>query len=677
MKILAWCTAIVLLVGAAVGLEGLDRHPASPPGAGRAFAVDGVEFASAASLQPFGDCDELLAFFREETLATANQGFGMGGDAVAVGGPTAGQSAAGARAEAAPGDLAAPAPATTGDVGADGDDSFSGTNLQEVDVDEPDVVKTNGDLIVAVAGGELHLVEPADDGPRLLGVAALPENASSELLLTGNRVTVLSRSYRDTASPQPLAGRGINSHSDMMVVGQPVTILTTVDISEPSNPVVVETKTFEGDYASARMTGTLARVVLRTHPDLGQPTPAVYEQGELDAWTEQAVDDAPLDAWLPSDDDGPVVACDAVARPAEPAGTAMITVLTIDVTASLEPQDATAVVANAETVYASTDRLYVSTANWSGCCEVAVPADGGATTRDIAPEPQRVTTDLHAFDTTGATTPYLGSGRVEGRLLNSFSLSEHEGTLRVATTIDSFDGRTPSESVVVTLAEEGGELVQKGRLAGLGTTEQIYAVRYQGDIGYVVTFRQTDPLYTIDLSDPDAPRLLGKLKIPGYSAYLHPAEDGRLIGVGQDATNEGRTLGSQVSTFDVTNLAAPVEEDRISFPGGWSPVEHEHRAFLWWAADRVAIVPMEMYLHDRESGEPTGAPFSGAVAVDVGGNGSLSERGRISHQGHAPADRHAAISRSLVIGDTLYTLSEAGILATDLATVSPQGWLGL
>jgi hypothetical protein len=439
---------------------------------------------------------------------------------------------------------------------------------------------------------------------------------------------------------------------------------------------VLESRTLDGGYVSARMVGTTARVVLRSSPDLPQPEPRPQgSSGDARAFLEDAIADAPVEDWLPSDGEAPLVACDAVARPSVPAGVSTITVLTLDVTASLEPRDATAVVADAETVYASTDRLYLATTSWfGGGMPMPVEGDGGigdtAVSSDQAPA---VTTDLHVFDTTGATTPYLGSGRVEGRLLNSFALSEHEGTLRVAVTIDSVDGRAPSESAVVTLAEQAGTLVEQGRLAGLGTTEQIYAVRYQGDVGYVVTFRQTDPLYTIDLADPAAPRLLGELKIPGYSAYLHPAEPGRLIGVGQDATDEGRTQGSQVSTFDVRDLAAPAEEDRLSFPDSYSPVEHDHKAFLWWPASRVAVVPIETYTFDR-SGRG-GLPFLGAVAVDVGTDGQLVERGRVTHQDKAGVDAYLAISRSLVVGDTLFTVSEAGLLASDLATLAERGWV--
>ena len=687
MKLLAWCAALLLLFGVAVGLDdaGPDRDRRSaPPGSARLFDLGGAELASASSLQAFDDCDELLGYFREQATS-GDAGVGVLGVAVEEDAAFATAGGEGAESGDASAGGSAPSPTVSGPdsparaaADSEAEGAFSGTNLQEVDVDEPDTVKTDGEVIVAVVGREVHVIEPGDAGPRLLGTITLEQEGSSELLLAGDRATVLTRAYG-----APDAPASTSSGARVPGPGTVLTVVTTVDISDPAEPRIAESRTFEGDYVSARMTGTLARLVLRSSPSLGYPEPSVFEQGDVETWVEEAVAEAPLDAWLPDDDDGPLVACDAVARPEEPAGVGTTTVVTIDVAASLEPLGATAVVANAETVYASAERLYVATTDWGGgCCRTGMPmpidGDGRGASSSVdssMPAPEPVTTDLHAFDITGPTTPYLGTGRVTGRLLNSFSLSEHEGVLRVATTVDSPDGSTPSESAVVTLVEEAGALVERGRLAGLGTTEQIYAVRYQGDIGYVVTFRQTDPLYTIDLSDPARPTLLGELKIPGFSAYLHPAEEGRLIGVGQDASAEGRTLGSQVSTFDVSDLAAPAEEDRISFPDAHSPVEYEHRAFLWWAPERVAVVPMEIYPFDEVSGSPAGQQFTGAVAVDVAEDGTLDERGRVTHQPHVGPERYAAVSRSLVVGDTLYTLSEAGILASDLRTMADEGWL--
>ena len=675
MKLVAWCTALLLLVGAAVALDDAGDGRSTGGAPPRSIDLRGAELAAASRLHTFSDCDELLGYYREQAVQSGVDGVsGMGGDALGMEDSAASGAAGQGTAEvsqAAPSARTEEAPATTV---ADG--SFSGTNLQERDVDEPDIVKTDGEVIVAIAGTELHVIDPGAGVPVLLGVVALPSSGSSEVLLVGDRVTVLTRAW-DVAVAEDGGGAEIGTG----MAASARTVLTSVDIAEPTSPRVVDSRSFEGDYVSARMTGTTARVVLRSSPDLGVPEPQVYESGDVDRWLEDTAADAPLDAWLPDGEDGPLVACDAVSRPAEPAGTGTVTVLTIDLAASLEPVDATAVVADAETVYASTDRLYVATTRWTGCCAPGMPmpieGDGGIGDTSVRSAAEPVTTDLHAFDTSGATTPYLGSGRVAGRLLNSFSLSEHEGVLRVATTVDSTDGVVASESAVETLSEDGAGLVTTGRLAGLGTTEQIYAVRFSGDIAYVVTFRRTDPLYAIDLADPAAPRLLGELKVDGYSAYLHPADDGRLIGVGQDATAEGRTLGTQVSTFDVRDLTAPVLEDRLSFPDSSSAVEYEHRAFLWWPGARTAVLPIESYPYDVETGEPVGRPFVGAVAVDVGPDGTLTERGRVSHQDGTLGNGVPTITRSLVIGDALFTLSEAGILASDLATLSTSGWLAL
>lgn len=141
---------------------------------------------------------------------------------------------------------------------------------------------------------------------------------------------------------------------------------------------------------------------------------------------------------------------------------------------------------------------------------------------------------------------------IPGSVLNQYSLSEHVGRLRVASTEDL---TRESESFVTVLS--GDRLARVGGVGGLGRGERIYAVRFAGEKGYVVTFRQTDPLYTLDLSNPADPRVRGELKIPGYSAYLHPVAEDRLLGVGQDTTEEGRTKGAQVSLFDVSDLATP------------------------------------------------------------------------------------------------------------------------
>jgi hypothetical protein len=302
-----------------------------------------------------------------------------------------------------------------------------------------------------------------------------------------------------------------------------------------------------------------------------------------------------------------------------------------------------------ETVYASQDRLYVASERWLG----ADPSRGEI--RDDA------ATGLHAFDTSKpGVTGYVGSGEVPGYLLNQWSLSEHEGILRAATTsMPPWESRERSESAVRTLEERDGRLAELGRVGGLGKGEQIYAVRFMGATGFVVTFRQVDPLYTLDLADPRAPKLIGELKVPGYSAYLHPVGEGLLLGVGQDADEDGMATGVQLSLFDVSDLRNPVRiAQRGVGPYSYTEVEDDHHAFTWWAPGQLAVIPVFQYAEDYVDGV-----FSGALAFRVDRAGGIQEAARFTH----PRGVGDVFRRSLVIGDRLLLVSDRGVLSTPAA----------
>ncbi|MGH9004349.1 MAG: beta-propeller domain-containing protein, partial [Acidimicrobiia bacterium] len=267
---------------------------------------------------------------------------------------------------------------------------------------------------------------------------------------------------------------------------------------------------------------------------------------------------------------------------------------------------------------------------------------------------------------------------VDGTLLGQYAMDEHDGHLRVATTSGpAFGGAEAeaqtSESHVLVLDPGNGALETVGSVSGLGRGETIRGVRFLGDVGYVVTFRQTDPLYTVDLSDPAAPRVVGELKIPGYSAYLHPVGEGLLLGVGQDATDTGRRTGAQVSLFDVSDPAQPRRLDQVDLGQGSSAAEFDHHAFLWWEPKGLAVIPLQTY-----------EPAYGSVAVGlsvVPGRG-LGEAGRVTHPRGAPGDGGKVdldgstnIARSLVIDDALYTLSPAGILSSNLGDLTARDFV--
>ena len=249
-----------------------------------------------------------------------------------------------------------------------------------------------------------------------------------------------------------------------------------------------------------------------------------------------------------------------------------------------------------------------------------------------------------------------------GELLSQFALSEDRGVLRAASTKGFGD---EAESLVTTLADRDGRLVRLGAVGGLGRGERIYAVRFLGDTGYVVTFRQVDPLYTLDLADPARPVVRGELKIPGYSAYLHPVGDDLLLGVGQNATGAGEVTGLQLSLFDVSDLARPARLAQVDLGSRYSGSEAEwdHHAFLFWPATGLAVLPI-----DSED-------FSGAAGFTVSRAGGIAALGQIAH---APGGRDAfapPVRRAVVVGDRLFTISELGAKASTLAGLADAGWV--
>lgn len=663
------------------GPAGAPGGPATPNGSPAAddpatpVAQDPTmpDVTLASSLQPFDDCEQLRDHYRDAALEQVGP-YGLDGgafgfdDSFASEEETAAEGGA-AQAERASGDAAAsaPLPGATGAVGS----GQTGTNVQEAGVDEPDLVKTNGELVLTVAENRLEVVV-AGTPPRAAGSLALPEGWQHELMVAGDRVVVLTRT--DTGVGYAASSRAAADDFGGFAPSVETTLLTAVDVSDPDEPRVENTLTLDGGYRSARVVDDIARVVVASRP-LALPftTPTTgglrAEREALEA-NREVVQDAAVEDWLPWSvlagpdgeiiDEGPLLECGDVRRPREFAGLSTLSVLSIDLRAGLTVDGAAGVVADGETVYASPDRLYVATTGWGPIR----PLEGGP----AAFGPQTTGTELHAFDLSDPrSAPYLGSGRVDGTLLNSYALSEHDGYLRVATTTDPELAIGPteapqepaSESAVVVLAERDGALVEVGRVGGLGRTERIQAVRFMGELATVVTFRQTDPLYTLDLSDPTAPALLGELKVPGYSAYLHPVGEGRLLGVGQDATETGQVTGVQASLFNLSDLAAPEQLAKLTFGQGFAAVESDPRAFLYAPEQGLAVVPMETY--------DSATSFTGAVALRVQGD-RLVEAARLP----APAGSYG-IQRALTLDGVLYTVSAGGIDSYDLQTLEPLG----
>ncbi len=557
---------------------------------------------------------------------------------------------------------------------------YSGTNTHEAGVDEPDLVKTDGRRIVTLSGGKLRVVDAASR--TLTGTLDLSTNGlgatADDLLLSGDHALVLARyPLRLRGGPAgvadyPAAGRGVSDVAGLDPIREPGPVgprLTLVSLS--GQPRILSSVAVDGDLVDARQVASTARVVIRSAPRLQFPMPQPDQdtsEAQRTAVNHGIIDNAPIDEWLPRIENttngttrATTVDCSAISRPASYSGGNLLTILTFNLGANdLGDGQPTVLVADGDMVYSNGPSLYVAGNQWQQAKRVAT----GHT-------PAQVTTEIYRFDTPDNQRPtFAAGGGVPGSLLSQYALSEFDGKLRVATTSQARQG-APSASGVYVLAQEGRTLKQVGAVEGLGSDEQIYAVRFLGPVGYVVTFRQTDPLYTVDLSDPAKPTVRGELKIPGYSAYLHPADGNRLIGIGRNANDQGRVKGTQVSLFDVSNLSEPTRVAQYTLSGAYSEAEFDPHAFLFWPATGLLVVPLQTrYLGDPAANTKV-RPSSGALVLRVSGK-DITEVGFIQHP-----EEMIQVRRSLVIGKTLWTVSDAGLLASDLTSLTRQAWIAL
>src|SRR3954447_8199280 len=546
---------------------------------------------------------------------------------------------------------------------------FSTTHVQEEGFDEPDLVKTDGKRVFVAENGMLYALDARSSPPKLLGSLAL-DGYGQQLLLSGDRLLVLAgnpivypigvvRPEQPTSPPTPAAGAAIA----YPYPGVQASTLSLVDVSDPASMKVLKTMSVNGGYLDARLTGHTARVIFSATPRI---LPELQRAGPETPKPQIARSTTP--DWRPTYQlrrgrKGKIarhalVRCTSIERPEIFSGLNSLTVLTIDIDKGLDPVDSDAVMTDGQTVYASKNNLYVATQK----AIVERP--------DSAQPPQRQVTEIHKFDISDPEqTVYEGTGEVTGSLLNQYSMSEQDDFLRVASTDAplwwSPAENKPSESFITVLKQDGNVLRQVGRVGELGKGERIYAVRFLGDVGYVVTFRQVDPLYTVGLSDPAHPKVLGSLDLLGYSAYLHPVGDGLLLGVGQAANEQGRTEGTQVSLFDVSDPASPARlSNKLVGSGSSSTVEFDPHAFLWWDPLHLAVLPVQVY--DYRSDGSAGDQFTGAIGFNATKAGGVTEAARVSQPpgsyGYQPL-----ITRSVVVGDRLFTVSTAGVQASDLA----------
>ena len=592
----------------------------------------------------FEDCPDLLSYLRTQALERVTPWGLDGGPYYYLTGGVA-ETTAVAADEASRDGVAPPTAAGP---------KYSGTNTQEVGVDEGDVVETNG----------THVFVVGQDGVRIIAVSAasvvahindLPDG-SHQLLLDGTRLLVVTQSY--------------SSGED--------TVVSLYDVSDPGSPSLMRRSHLEGRLVASRSIDGQARLVLTstiaTRLPFVSPDQFGLDEASALAANKAAINESSIEEWLPRYfDEGTDGAfgemnasldCSTVAAPRDFAGLGISWIASVDLRAGTSPIGAAGIVSYGDLVYASPTNIYLATVPWDWNRE--------ATSDVVLTQPPTL---IHQFALgAGGSANYVASGEVDGQLLNQFAMSEYEGDLRVATTL--FDWNTgASESFVQVLRPEGNELVQIGKVGGLGVTEQIFAVRFMGTQAYVVTFRQTDPLYVINLADPTDPVVTGELKIPGYSAYLHPVGDGLLLGVGQSADLDGRTLGTQMSLFDVSDPANPQQISTLPI-GGYSEAEWDHKAFLFWPEDGTIVIPVSPMWDgcgpaiDCLAGRVTSS--AGGVVVAQLQDRTLVGRGTIQHEVQNDTGCWNPLQRSMIIDSEIVTIGFDQVQFTDRASLTPR-----
>ncbi|MHB1139404.1 MAG: beta-propeller domain-containing protein [Microthrixaceae bacterium] len=684
----------------------------------------------ASDLRQVQDCDELVDAARPALRRTVDA-LWSSDPTTTMPASRAMEDSAGFSSEA-PTASAAPAAGQATEAADDG--SVVGTNNQEQGVDEGDLVKTDGTRLVSVVDGVLRVAEldssPQIDGTLDLrsrgatelflrgeealvvgtshrgidmtrgfvddlGATTAPETTVPETSVPDTSVpdtSVPDTTVPETTVPETTVPETTVPESEPVPLPEPVfsvaTTLTRVSLTDPAAPTVVEAVDVEGSVAATRMIDGRVRLVVRSEPvaatDVMMSTDraaalAVVDDVDAGALVPRLAVDGEVSE-LGGCSDVLLAAMPAGPEPASGAGIASdtsfmagpqtITVVTVgDTLADLQP---VSVQGGAEVTYASTDALFVAASAWD--------ADGGRT-------------DVHRFALGGeGPAEYTGSGSAPGHLLNQFSLSELDGALRVVTTVEApfeqpvttfvpGDADEPMPDIAIapraggtsgrlTILDTDGALEEVGHVDDLGPGETVRSVRFIGDLGYVVTFRQTDPLYALDLSDPRAPRVLGELKIPGFSEYLHPLGDGLLIGVGREVDPESLLdQGLKISLFDVSDPAAMAEIDRIVLADAWSPVSNDHHAFMWDPDRSQAVLPLDRTCVTALRGpaptvtsEVAGCDSRGAALVVEVEEGRLVTRGEWSHESAFGA---IAPLRTVVVGSDLWSVSIAGLGRTN------------
>ena len=607
-------------------------------------------------------------------------------------------------------------------------EDFSGTNNQEQGVDEADFIKTDGYYIYVLQGSSLSIMEIPEFGEIEFASNSSIEGSPISMMLQDDRLIVLS-SYNpwSISSEDDLYEylRWGGEYSQWRV--NSLTKYTTFDISNRSSPEIIQELYLEGYNVDAREIDGSIRAI--THSWLNIPglsnwlnMPSAYYELQWDdperktyremiAYETIQANDEVLEAIALEDlvpkiyqrVGGEIIehdmrseSCENFAQPMDGFSRGFTNILSLDLFSPTFDFESDHLLSNHPLVYASKDALVLTENSWDWWWFWG---------QDEVDE----MTNIHTFDISvpGVTT-YTGSGRIDGQILNQFCISEHEGVLRIATTVGQWnrwwmEDPEPMSSSIVTLVRgvnpetDQQVLLEYGRLDGIAEDERIWSARFVEDRAYLVTFEQIDPLWTIDLSDPATPTILGELEVPGVSTYIHPLHDGMLLTIGMGPAGEdGLGLdwsSTRLSTFNISDVTQPAVADTLMlspvndpednrWTWSYSEAKYEHKAFQYWGPKEMLAVPLSTYRYIESHDEDVGYHWSyeyisKAIIVNVDeATGSMSIHGEVNHSSLLNDEErnhwwggNENIRRTVFMGDYIYAISGAGITAHHLDTM--------
>ena len=518
---------------------------------------------------------------------------------------------------------------------------FSGTNNQEEGVDESDFIKTDGNHIYMINQDKLIILGVPEFGELNFESVTLLEGNPREMMLAEDKLVVLSTVHSWSLPDESPLKALLWDETTSVMRANSLTKFTVYDISDRTIPTLTNELYLEGQYLTAREQDGMVRTIthgyldlpgLRTWVEISPEHQETYYELDWDhpnrqgIWNlsinqtisknNQIIDTASIGDLMPQMYHRTIngvtkvpmrsETCSEFVASGDTVGTQFTSVLTLDLLSQTFSYEADHIMGNWPVVYASDDTLII-----------AEPAQDWWWYWGADDEIKEAT-NIHVFSLSNQGTTYIASGRVEGTVLDQFSLSEYEGNIRLATTTGEWNrwwvsDPEPMENHVVVLQPNTttSKLEEIGRIDGIALDERIWSARFVEERAYIVTFRQIDPLWTIDLSDPTDPKIMGELEVPGVSTYIHPLDENNVltIGIGPADLETGFGLdwsNTQVSLFDVSNFSnpelnsvlslSPVSENEINeWTWGWSEATYEHKAFQYWGPKNLLAIPVSTY----------------------------------------------------------------------------------